>query len=168
MGGLLIGEVAKRAGVSTATIRYYEELGLLPSPPRSGGGYRRYSEATIEELQFIRKAQALGFSLDEITEILQLSRTGTAPCAHVLSLAHQHLAAVDERIRQLRAFRRQLAAVLTKWEKQRTAVTCSGLCQFIADAEAMPEVANLHLERRRKSSRGNMNHGNRGSLPPRR
>src|SRR5688572_7789287 len=101
MAGLLIGDVSKRTGVSTPTIRYYEDIGLLPSPVRSGGGYRRYSDATVEELQFIRKAQALGFSLDEIKEILRLSRSGKAPCAHVLSMAHKHLAAVDDRIRQL-------------------------------------------------------------------
>jgi DNA-binding transcriptional MerR regulator len=80
MAGLLIGDVARRTGVSAPTIRYYEGVGLLPSPPRSGAGYRRYSDATIDELLFIRKAQALGFSLDEIAEILQLSRSGTAPC----------------------------------------------------------------------------------------
>jgi DNA-binding transcriptional MerR regulator len=155
MAGLLIGDVSKHTGVSTPTIRYYEDIGLLPSPARSGGGYRRYSEAAVEELQFIRKAQALGFSLDEIKEILQLSRSGKAPCAHVLSLAHQHLAAVDERIRLLRAFRRQLAADLDKWEQQRTAVTCSGLCQLIADTEPPAEAVNLHLEPRRRARRGN-------------
>ncbi len=140
MAGLLIGAVSKRTGVSTPTIRYYEGIGLLPSPPRSGAGYRRYNDATVDELLFIRKAQGLGFSLDEIAEILQLSRAGKAPCAHVLSLAHQHLAAADERIRQLRAFRRQLAASLAEWEKQRTVVTCTGLCRFIADAEPAKAV----------------------------
>lgn len=153
MAGLLIGDVSKRTGVPAPTIRYYEEVGLLPSPARSGSGYRRYSGATIEELLFIRKAQGLGFSLDEIAEILQLSRSGQAPCAHVLSLAHQHLAAVDERIRQLRAFRRQLATDVAKWDKQRTAVTCSGLCQFITDAEPTAERVTMHLKPRRQRRR---------------
>ena len=153
MAELLIGDVAKRTGVSAPTIRYYEEIGLLPSPTRSGAGYRRYTETTIEEVQFIRKAQALGFSLDEISTILQLSRSGQAPCAHVLSLAHEHLAAVDERLRQLRAFRRRLAADLEKWEMQRTAVTCRGLCRFISDAEPASEPVNLHLEPRGQQRR---------------
>ena len=86
MAGLLIGDVAKRTGVTAPTIRYYEGIGLLPSPARSGAGYRRYSDGTIEELRFIRKAQGLGFTLDEIAEILQLSRSGKAPCSHVLSM----------------------------------------------------------------------------------
>ncbi len=152
MAGLLIGEVSKRTGVSTPTIRYYEGIGLLPSPPRSGAGYRRYDHATVEELLFIRKAQGLGFSLDEIAEILQLSRAGKAPCAHVLSLAHQHLAAADERLRQLRAFRRQLAASLAEWEKPRTVVTCTGLCRFITDAES-PTAVNLESAPRRRDTR---------------
>jgi len=68
MVALLIGEVAQRAGVSAPTIRYYEEIGLLGKPLRSSTGYRRYSESSVEEVRFIRKAQALGFSLDEIGE----------------------------------------------------------------------------------------------------
>lgn len=154
MAGLLIGDVAKRTGVSAPTIRYYEGLGLLPSPARSGAGYRRYSDATVEELLFIRKAQALGFSLDEISEILQLSRSGKAPCAHVLSLTRRHLVAVDERIRQLRAFRRQLATDLAKWNKQRTAVTCTGLCQFITDAEPTTTNVTPHLKPLRETGTG--------------
>lgn len=154
MAELLIGDVAKRTGVSAPTIRYYEGIGLLPSPARSGAGYRRYSAATVEELLFIRKAQALGFSLDEIAEILQLSRSGKAPCSHVLSLAHQHLAALDERIRQLRTFRRQLATDLAKWDKQRATVTCTGLCQFITDAEPTRTDVTLHLKPHGGTGRG--------------
>jgi DNA-binding transcriptional MerR regulator len=125
MGALLIGDVAERAGVPTATIRYYESIRLLKPAARSSSGYRRYSERTVEELQFIRKAQALGFSLEEVGEILTLSRSGKTPCSQVLSLGHQHLAAVDERIRQLHAFRDQLASELAKWDQQQTAATCT-------------------------------------------
>lgn len=156
MAGLLIGDVAKRAGVAPPTIRYYEEIGLLPSPPRSSAGYRRYSETTVEELRFIRKAQALGFSLDEIGEILRLSRSGKTPCSHVLTVAQQHLAAVDERIRQLQRFRVQLAAELAKWDGKETP-TCRGLCQIIAGAEqdVIADV-DLHLNppRPRRSKTG--------------
>lgn len=168
MAGLLIGDVAKRTGVSTPTIRYYEEIGLLPAPVRSGAGYRRYTEATIAELQFVRKAQALGFSLDEIAEILQLSRSGQAPCAHVLSLAHQHLAAVDERIRQLRAFRRQLAADVAKWDRQRTAAECGGLCRFITEADPPVEPVVLPLARRRATHRDSGRTHDEGRVRPRR
>jgi DNA-binding transcriptional MerR regulator len=150
MAGLLIGDVAQRAGVSAPTIRYYEEIGLLPAPSRSSTGYRRYAETTIEELRFIRKAQALGFSLDEIAEILKLSRAGRTPCEHVLSVAHHHLAAVDERIRQLQQFRDQLAAELAKWDGEPTP-TCRGLCQIIASANAGSAVEPIELTPRRRT-----------------
>jgi DNA-binding transcriptional MerR regulator len=145
MGVLLIGDVAERAGVPTPTIRYYESIGVLKPPARSSAGYRRYSEQTIEERRFIKKAQALGFSLDEVGEILTLSRSGKLPCSQVLSLGHKHLAAVEERLRQLQTFRDQLTSELAKWEQQKTAVTCNGLCQFIADAA--PDVTDLKLHR---------------------
>ena len=154
MAGLLIGDVAKRTGVPTPTIRCYEEIGLLPAPARPGAGYRHYNASTVEELLFIRKAQALGFSLEENGESLQLSRSGKEPCSHVLTLAHQHLAAVDERIRQLRVFRRQLATDVAKCDKQKTAVTCSGLCQFITDAEPPTEKVTLHLKPSGENRRG--------------
>jgi MerR family transcriptional regulator, copper efflux regulator len=134
MRALLIGEVPDRAGVATPTIRYYESIGLLEPATRSSSGYRRYGERTVEELRFIRKAQALGFSLHEVGEILALSRSGKAPCSQVLELGHRHLAAVQERLRQLETFRDQLASELARWDQQKTSVTCDGLCAFIADA----------------------------------
>ena len=130
-----ISEAATLAGVSTPTIRYYEQIGLLPRASRSAAGYRRYSETAVEELRFIRKAQALGFSLDEIRTILELSRSGKGPCGEVLALARQHVHAVEERIQQLQAFRDQLAADIQKWEAEKTAVTCNGLCRWIADSD---------------------------------
>jgi DNA-binding transcriptional MerR regulator len=149
MSGLLIGEAAKRAGVSSPTIRYYEDIGLLSSAARTAAGYRRYAESTVEELRFIRKAQALGFSLDEISEILQLSRSGTRPCSRVLTLAHQHLAAVDERIKRLQKFRKRLAADLRRWDQQQTATTDAGLCKWIADAEPELNRENAAIRPRR-------------------
>ena len=79
MRTLLIGEVAKHTGLTPATIRYYESIGLLSQPSRSDAGYRRYGESTLEEIGFIKKAQGLGFTLEEVHEILSLSRRGEAP-----------------------------------------------------------------------------------------
>jgi len=155
MAGLLIGDIAARAGVAAPTIRYYESLGLLKPAPRSEAGYRRYSENTVAELRFMRKAQALGFSLEEVGEILKLTRSGKTPCSHVLSLARQHLAAVEERIRQLERFRTKLAAELSKWDGKVTP-TCGGLCQIIAatDADVQPvEFATSRRARTRQSRR---------------
>ena len=133
MSGLLIGDVAERTGLSAPTIRYYESIGLLTPPPRSATGYRRYTETTVEELRFIKKAQGLGFSLEEIGEILKLSRAGDTPCAHVLDLARRHLRAVEHRIEQLTRFRDQLAGEVAKWDGEQ-APTCRGLCEIIVGA----------------------------------
>lgn len=154
MAGLLIGQIAERVGLPTATIRYYECIGLLKPPARSVAGYRRYSDAIVEELVFIRKAQALGFSLDEIRDILTLSRAGRTPCAEVLTMAHRHLAAVEERIRQLQRFRDQLAAELAKWDDT-TTPTCRGLCQIIASADTRNDVEPIDMKPRRRPRRTN-------------
>jgi len=154
MVGLLIGEVAAKSGLSAPTIRYYESLGLV-RPVRSMTGYRRYSDATLEELRFIKKAQALGFSLEEVREILKLGRSGSVPCADVIALARRHLREVDERIQQLQKFREHLAVELAKWDGKR-APTCRELCQIIATAaqdDTMADV-NLRLNRPTRFTRG--------------
>jgi DNA-binding transcriptional MerR regulator len=131
---MLIGDVARMSDLSPATIRYYEELGLLTSPPRSDSGYRHYSESTLDELRFIKKGQGLGFSLEEIGEILKISRAGAAPCSHVLELAERNLAAAEERIQHLQAFRDRLAAQIAKW-KGTTTCNPGGLCEIINSAD---------------------------------
>ena len=139
---MLIGDIARQSGVTPAAIRYYEEIGLLTAPPRSEGGYRRYTKAALEELEFIRKGQGLGFSLEEIGEILKLSRAGEAPCSHVFDLAERNLAAADERIQQLQAFRDRLAAQIGKWRgKAMPHCSASGLCEIIASAELPHQIA---------------------------
>lgn len=125
MARLLIGDVAQRTGLTAPTIRYYESIGLIAAPARSTTGYRRYTNTTVEELQFIKKAQALGFSLEEIGEILKLSRAGDTPCSHVLDLSRRHLAALDQRIQQLSRFRDQLASEVAKWDGEQEP-TCRG------------------------------------------
>ncbi len=133
---MLIGDVARLSDVTPATIRYYEELGLLTAPRRSEAGYRRYSEAAIDELRFIKKGQGLGFSLEEIREILSISRAGEAPCDHVLDLAQRNLVAAEERILQLQAFRDRLAAQIAKWkDSPKPACNASGLCEIINSAD---------------------------------
>ena len=165
MASLLIGEVAARTALTAPTIRYYESIGLIKAPARSEAGYRRYSDNTVQELEFIKKAQALGFSLDEIAEILALSRAGRTPCSHVLDLARRHLAAVDERIQQLQRFRRQLAGEVGKWDGRRQP-TCDGLCEIIANAGggAKPIRIELHprdvgRRRAREAATTGMKHG---------
>ena len=155
--GLLIGDLATRVGVAPPTIRYYESIGLLKPPARTPGGYRRYPERTIEDLVFIRKAQALGFSLEEVSEIVTLTRSGKAPCARVLSLTEKHLAALDERISRMRQFRDSLAAELTRWRKL-PAQAAGAPCQMIAGShltspETTPAADAGHRPTRRRAER---------------
>ena len=140
---MLIGDVAKISDLTPAAIRYYEQLGLLTLPPRSKAGYRHYSDVTVEEIQFIKRGQGLGFSLEEIGEILKISRGGAAPCARVLDLAQRNLAAAEERIRKLQAFRDRLSAQIEKW-KDRSMTTCNagGLCDIINSAELPPKLTS--------------------------
>ncbi|MDQ4098787.1 MAG: heavy metal-responsive transcriptional regulator [Actinomycetota bacterium] len=103
-----IGLLADRAGVTTKAVRFYESRGLLPAPPRTGAGYRDYSEADEARLTFIKTAQRLGLSLDEIREIIALRDRGEQPCRHVARLLHEHVAALDRRIDEMRALREEL------------------------------------------------------------
>ena len=154
MRALLIGEVAERAGFPAPTIRYYESIGLLEQPERGPSGYRRYSERTITELAFIKKAQALGFSLEEVSEILSMSRSGKAPCAKVLSIARRHLAALDDRLRQLQSFRDQFASQLASWERQRQPSTDDdGLCLFIGGSDPVVSGPTIDPTRPRRKPR---------------
>lgn len=114
-----IGELAARTGVTVETIRYYERVGVLPRAPRasagvSHAGYRRYSEAAVERLQFVRRARDLGFSLDEVRDLLALAASDPSrPCGEVDALARTHLAQVEEKIAQLSALRDELRRVIS-------------------------------------------------------
>lgn len=133
--GMIIGEVARRAGVTPQTVRYYESLGLLSPVVRSASGYRSYSPRTLEELGFIRKAQSLGFSLDDVKQILEVARAGRATCTRVFAIAEGHLADLDERITQLLELRDDLRRAVKQWRDGGVPARCaSTLCGLIADA----------------------------------
>ncbi|MBI1178337.1 MerR family DNA-binding protein [bacterium] len=115
---LRIGALARRAGVGVQTLHYYERLGLLPKPARSEANYRLYAPEALRRVQFIKKAQALGFTLEEIKEILGLRARGGAACRCVADVGRKHLRELDERIVALQEFRSSLAAIVPKWEKE--------------------------------------------------
>ena len=107
--GMAIGEFSRRTGRKIETIRYYERIGLLPMPDRSGR-YRRYGAADVRRLVFIRRARELGFTLDEVRALLKLSEAnGGTSCTEVRELAARHLAEVKAKIVDLRAMERTLA-----------------------------------------------------------
>lgn len=107
-----IGEVARRTGLKIPTIRFYEAEGLIDPPERSLGGRRLYSESDVSRLAFVRHARALGFELDDIRSLLELSATPDRPCAHADEIAKAHLIEVETRIAQLQALRKELARIV--------------------------------------------------------
>jgi len=128
---MLIGELAASAGLSAKAIRFYEEAGLMPAPPRTPGGYRDYPPGAAGRLAFIRQAQTAGFSLAEIRGILSVRDGGRAPCRHVTGLISEHLAQVDERIAELTRTRAALARL-----RDRAAVTDPADC-------AEPDICSI-------------------------
>jgi DNA-binding transcriptional MerR regulator len=112
---LQIGEVAARTGVSIDTIRYYERRKLLRPASRSRGGFRLFPPETVERVQFIKHAQEMGLSLEEIAQLLE-TRGGAAECQKVRDLLHGKLAELDERMKKMRAFRRILSKHLAECE----------------------------------------------------
>lgn len=103
-----IGEAARAAGVSPKMIRHYEALGLTPPAVRSDAGYRRYGSNDIHRLAFIARARDLGFSIAEIARLVDLWQDQERPSAHVKALALEHIAQLDEKIRQLQEMKATL------------------------------------------------------------
>jgi DNA-binding transcriptional MerR regulator len=127
-----IGQVARTAGVSVQAVRFYEQLGLLPTAQRTPAGYRVYGPESIERLQFVKQAQELGFSLDEIREILRLRYEGQSPCKCVSKLLQQKLEKIEQEIRQLVRFRHDLRKTLERSKKlPHLPHTASSICPLI-------------------------------------
>lgn len=121
---LTIGQVAKAAQVHVETMRYYERRGLVPRPPRNASAYRHYPENTVTRVRFVRHAQTLGFSLDEILELLSLRAAPKARCADVRRRAEAKLREIDMKIRALRAMQRTLTRLVSQCDGHLPASEC--------------------------------------------
>jgi len=141
---LKIGEVARRAGVGVETLRFYERSGLLDRPARTKGGYRLYDTEALRTLEFIKRAQSLGFTLEEIKRIIADSRAGQRPCAEVRETVRRRLAELDEQMAQIRRYRNALATTLKQWDEKGFAD--GDFCGLIENADlsaVKPERNNL-------------------------
>ena len=105
---MLIGEVAQQSGIPAKTLRYYEDIGLLAPPSRTGAGYRNYDDDVLDRLTFIRSSQAIGLSLGEIRSIIAMRDNGETPCGHVLELLVDRAKEIDHTIKQLRGLKAEL------------------------------------------------------------
>lgn len=107
-----IGAVAARTGIKVPTIRYYEEIGLLPSPARTESNRRLYGDAEIGKLNFIRHSRELGFEIDDIRELLSMAAEPQASCHQADSIARSHLSKIDRRIASLQALKGELSRMI--------------------------------------------------------
>lgn len=126
-----IGQAAERTGVKVPTIRYYEQIGLLPVPPRTEGNRRQYSGAEMRRLAFIRHARELGFDVDAIRTLLDLQDHPNQPCAQADAIARARLIEVERRIASLTALRSEL---------ERMIEACA--CGRVAECQVIETLAN--------------------------
>lgn len=114
MGTMTIGKVAKNADVNIETIRYYERRGLIPKPPRRESGYRQYGGDTIQRVKFIKRAQGLGFSLREVSDLLTLRVDPQTTCADVMARAEVKIDEIDGKIRALKIMKEALSKLVVE------------------------------------------------------
>ncbi len=119
-----IGRLAKRAGIPSSTIRYYERIGLIEPESRSTGNYRLYSQTSLEKLRFIRAAQAVGFTLDDTRALLADETGEPPPCGSVQKRIEARLSDIEQRLKQLRHVRRVLKAALEQCSAQLPSERC--------------------------------------------
>lgn len=133
---MLIGQVAAQTGVTIQTLRYYEQLGLIPAPARRRSGYRTYDPNAVQRVRFIRRAQEIGFTLQEIGELLGFWPDSKKSCGRVERHAAATLERIDEKIRDLRRMRSALAQYVTACRDRRSFDECPLLVSLGADQEA--------------------------------
>lgn len=145
-----IGDLARRAGVTPKTLRFYEQSGLLRRAARTSAGYREYPSNAIEDVLLIRKAQALGFSLEDVREILELARAGTAPCSRVLELSRRHIVDIESKIALLQRLKSQLSDAVALWQDGGEPEDCAeSFCGLIQNVGVEPpsSVASTNQNR---------------------
>jgi MerR family transcriptional regulator, mercuric resistance operon regulatory protein len=123
-GAMKTGEVAHAAGVNIQTLRYYERRGLLAEPPRRQSGYRMYGPEAVRLVRFVKRAQELGFSLDDVEALLHLAQGGPESCDSAQSLARQKIDELEGRIRHLRAMRKALLDLVATCDLPRSRRDC--------------------------------------------
>jgi len=142
--GLQIGEAAKQAGASRKALCLYEAAGILPAAWRTSAGYRVYGAGALDLLGFIRRAQRLGFTLDEIKEIVSIKRAGRVPCPHVRDLVRRKTGEPDQRLLEMRQLRDCLRALLDAGARQ---------------AEGLPSAHTSSGRKRSHDPEGGRSHG---------
>jgi DNA-binding transcriptional MerR regulator len=150
---LYIGTLAQRAGLTRSTLRYYERIGLLAPSARTASGYRVFDERALVDLAFVRRGQALGFTLEEVRGFLQLHRRGDSPCERVVATARRRLAEVDTEMERMTAFRDFLAGQIASWTSCAVNGPLDGPCALIERADESCRCDVSVADRPSRSSR---------------
>lgn len=132
---IMIGDLGRQTGTKVNTIRFYEDIGLMPKAARTGSGRRTYGPGDIRRLAFIRHARSLGFSIEEIRSLMALSDEPDQDCAEAAQIARRHLQAIEQRIARLETLRNELG---------RVARSCDG--GRAADCRVIEAIAEMDLE----------------------
>ena len=132
---LKIGEVARQAGVSVDTLRFYEERGVIPHATRSESGYRMFPSDTPERLEFVSRAKALGFSLDDVVELLSLRSSGAKDSHRVLEKVREKIQEVDHRLGELGKLRQALVSLASTCDGKHPTSECPILSAFTGEKE---------------------------------
>lgn len=139
----MIGEVAAMVGIPTATVRYYERRGLIADPARTAAGYRQYGPDTGRRLRFIKHAQELGFALEEIQQMLELSIEDPASCARVEDVTREKVRTVRQRLKELQRLERVLRGLTRDCEHRRPSEPCPILAVISADNTVEPPSSTV-------------------------
>lgn len=119
-----IGELAKETGVKVVTVRYYEQIGLLPKPARTSGNYRAYSEEHLGRVRFIRRCRDLGFSPEQVRDLLRLSSEDLPSCAEICQIAEHHIDEIEEKIGDLKRLASKLGRISSSCTGKRPMAEC--------------------------------------------
>ncbi len=138
---LKIGELHAQSQVSIKTIRYYEEIGLLQAASRTEGGFRLFSPDTLTRLAFVKRAQRLGFSLQEIRHILEIHDQGQLPCAEVRENLERKIHDIDDRIQQLQTLKQELTALMQIPDEASDRSSDSMICPILQSSARQPQTA---------------------------
>ena len=142
---LRASEAAALAGISTDTLRHYERKGLIPTPVRSQNNYREYSPQSLERVRLVRRALAVGFSLDELARILRVRDKGGAPCRHVRELAAVKLNALEAQLKQMIALRDELRELLSEWDSMLDGAGAGQPVRLLERLADRPRVSALRV-----------------------
>jgi DNA-binding transcriptional MerR regulator len=145
---LRIGQLAERTGVSVDTIRHYERRGLLPKATRTTAGYRQFPLSAVDRVRLVRHALRFGFSLSDVAGFLRVRASGGTPCRDVRAAAERILTAVDQRIAELTAARKEMSRTLRDWDRRLARTPANRPAHLLEALEAETDHLPTRLPRR--------------------